>query len=220
VNGLLLIAASGLAREALTVERMLGRFDRIGILDDDPGRWGAEVHGVPVLGRVDLVGEYVDHAIVVCVGKGSVRRAIVERLTAAGVSGDRFATVVHPHVHLPVSCLVGAGSILLDGTVLTTDVTIGEHVVAMPHVTLTHDDRIDDYATLCAGVSLGGSVHVGAEAYVGMNASVREGVSVGAASVLGMGSALLRDLPPGETWAGVPARRLPQHAKLHSEVTR
>ncbi len=220
MNGLLLIAASGLAREVLTVERMLGRFDRIGILDDDPARWGEEIHGVPVLGRMALVGEYADHEVLVCAGKGAVRRAIVARLAELGVTDDRYASVVHPRVHVPTNCEVGAGSVLLDGTVLTADVMVGRHVVAMPHVTLTHDDRVEDFATLCAGVTLGGSVVVGPAAYLGMNASVREGVAVGADSVLGMGSVLLHDLPPRETWAGVPARRLPQHAKLHTEVPR
>jgi acetyltransferase-like isoleucine patch superfamily enzyme len=98
--------------------------------------------------------------------------------------------------------------VLLAHTVLTANVHVGDHVVAMPHVTLTHDDQVSDFVTLCAGVSLGGTVCVGAGAYLGMNASVREGVSLGTDAVLGMGAALLTDLPDGETWAGVPARRL------------
>ena len=70
---------------------------------------------------------------------------------------------------------------------------------------MTHDDIIGDYATLCAGVVLGGGVHVGARAYLGMNASVRQDLMVGRDSTLGMGSALVRDLPELQTWAGVPA---------------
>ena len=93
-------------------------------------------------------------------------------------------------------------------TVLTADVHIGRHVVVMPHVTLTHDNRIEDFATLCAQVVLGGSVHVGEAAYLGMGSSVREGIAIGTEATLGMGAVLLEDLPAGATWAGCPARPL------------
>ena len=78
----------------------------------------------------------------------------------------------------------------------------------MPGVTLTHDDVVEDFATLAAGVSLGGGVRIGRAAYLGMNSCVRERTRVGAGTRIGMGAAVLADVPDGETWAGVPARVL------------
>jgi acetyltransferase-like isoleucine patch superfamily enzyme len=78
----------------------------------------------------------------------------------------------------------------------------------MPGVTITHDDVVGDFATLAAGVSLGGGVKVGRAAYIGMNASVRQGCVIGAGSMVGMGAAVIGDIPENEIWVGVPARRL------------
>jgi sugar O-acyltransferase (sialic acid O-acetyltransferase NeuD family) len=218
---LLVITASGLARETAAACRLgstgtLGWSggDLLGFLDDDPAKAGTSVDGLPVLGTLDSVVGHPDAQLVICAGKGAARRRIAARLAALGVGTERFATIVGAGVQVPGSCEVGAGSILLPGTVLTTDVTLGRHVVCMPNVTLTHDDVLADFATLAAGVCLGGGVHVGEAAYLGMNASVREGCTVGAESTLGMGSALISNQPASSTWAGVPARELTKHKEL------
>ncbi len=214
MTGLLLVAASGLAREVLATLRAGGEPSKVWVLDDDDACWGSSLDGVPILGGLEDCQQFDSASFVVCAGKGRTRKSIVERLSGLGVGEDRYGRVVHPSVDVPPGCSVGAGSILLAGVVLTADVTIGRHVVVMPHVTLTHDDLIEDYATICAGVSLGGSVRVGTGAYLGMNASVRERAVVGAGSTLGMAAALLTDLPAEETWIGVPAQPVPP---LHLE---
>jgi acetyltransferase-like isoleucine patch superfamily enzyme len=97
---------------------------------------------------------------------------------------------------------------LLAGCVLTAQVTIGCHVVAMPQVTMTHDDVVSDFATLCAAVTLGGSVHIGEAAYLGMASCVRERVIIGAGALIGMGAVVLSDVPPHQVWVGNPAHPL------------
>ena len=208
VQPVLLFAASGLAREVLSVLRTQVDHPVIGLLDDDAALHGTAFDGVPVLGGLDAVKQYPDARLVVCAGSGRARSAIVARLSDWGVEDTRYARAIDSSVRIPSTCTVGVGSILLANTVLTADVTVGRHVVAMPHVVLTHDVAVEDYATLCAGVTLGGGVTVGSRAYIGMNASVRQGLRIGAGATLGMGSALLTDLPDGERWAGVPARML------------
>jgi sugar O-acyltransferase (sialic acid O-acetyltransferase NeuD family) len=202
----LLVAASGLAREIVSVAPRGVRF--IGVVDDDPEIHGSTVGGVPVIGGLEQVARRGDAKLAVCAGKGASRRGLVNRLREFGVMDSDYATLIAPGVRIPIGCTVGVGSILLPGVVTTTNVLIGRHVVVMPRVTLTHDDQVGDFATLCAGVSLGGAVSVGRAAYLGMNSSVRENTRIGDDAVLGMGAALLFDLPEGETWVGVPARPL------------
>jgi sugar O-acyltransferase (sialic acid O-acetyltransferase NeuD family) len=205
---LIIVAASGLAREVIAMEQALARFEQIFVVDDNPALWGKTIQGSPIIGGLDCIRPHSDTQLLVCAGQGTARHRLVKRLTGQGVSPDRYATVIQKEVRIPRGCTVGAGSILFAGTVLTSDVRVAEHVVTMPNVTLTHDDRVEDYATLCAGVSLGGNVTVRRAAYLGMNSSVREGLTVGEGAVLGMASALLEPLPDKETWGGVPARPL------------
>lgn len=205
---IVLLAASGLAREVVAVVEAAGTRQIVGVLDDDQALRGTELGGIPVVGGIGSATQITDAEFVVCAGNGSARATIVGRLIESGIGADRFATIVHPSASIPSSCRIGRGSIVLSNVTLTADVTVGEHVVLMPQVVLTHDNRVGDFATLCAGVVLGGNVSVGSAAYLGMNASVRQGVRLGIGATLGMGSVLLRDVPDGQVWAGVPAAQL------------
>jgi sugar O-acyltransferase (sialic acid O-acetyltransferase NeuD family) len=206
---LLLAAAGGLAREVMAAVRDGSTYDILGLVDDDPARTGTVLDGAHILGRLEDVRDYPSVRLVVCAGKGSVRADIVRRLGGLGVSHNRYATIIHPSVTVPEGCSVGEGSILLANVVMTTAVQIGSHVVAMPQVTFTHDDVVEEFATFAAGATLGGSVTVGRAAYVGMNCSIRQGVRIGAHAVVGMGAAVVADVPDGQTWVGVPARQIP-----------
>lgn len=214
VEKTLLIGASGLAREVLAVTREQDTHVVFGILDDGWADMGEEFDGVPILGPSERVIDYVDTKLVVCVGSGQTRKEIVTRLRALGVGPESYTSIVDRSVRNPGTSHIGHGSILLANVVLTVSVSVGNHVVIMPNVVLTHDDVVGDFTTIAAGAVLGGAVDVGRGAYIGMNASVRQRVSVGDDAILGMGAALVESLPAGETWVGVPARRLGRESFL------
>ena len=205
---LLLIGAGGLGRETAQAARdaiAAGEsWTLLGFLDDRLA--GSTVDGLPVLDEVDAVVEHPDARVLLCTagpGRRATRREIANRLN---LPDDRFATLIHPTAVLSDTSVVGVGGIYLAGSVATTSVTTGRHVVAMPGVVLTHDCIVDDHATLASRAVLGGSVRVGDAAYIGAAAAIREGRTVGRDALVGMGAVVVDDVPPGETWVGNPAR--------------
>ncbi|GLW23532.1 acetyltransferase [Microbispora triticiradicis] len=204
---LVLVGAGGFARETAQLAlASAGRWRLLGFLDDDPARHGTLVDGLPVLGGVAALP---DHArLVVCTGRPddyASRLRIVARL---GLPAERYATLVHPTAVVSATSRVGPGSVVQAQCVLTASVEVGAHVAVMPHVTLTHDDVVEDFATIASGVRLAGGVRIRRGAYLGAGALVRENRTVGAWSLVGMGSVVTRDVPEGEVWAGNPARYL------------
>lgn len=208
MSELILVGATGLAREVLALVRSSGQYDVVGLLDDDRELSGGAVDGAPVLGTIDDAPRYTHAFLLLCMGPGRAREAAAERLGSLGLHEPRYATVVDPTVQVPEGCRIGRGSILMQNVTLTTSVTLGSHVVSMPSVTFMHDDEVADFATLAAGVSLGGGVRIGRAAYLGLNSCVRDGTSIGKYATVGMGAAVFNNVPDGETWAGVPARAI------------
>lgn len=205
---LLLLGGGGLAREVLAAVRLLPEtWTPLGALDDDPARHGSELDGLPVLGGSELLADHPDAAVLLCVANAHRPLSRLRLARRLDLPEDRWATVVHPAASVPPGTTLGAGTVLLAGAVITTPLEVGGHVVAMPHVLITHDDVVEDGVTFAGRASLGGGVLVGEAAYLGQGAVVRENVKIGAGAVIGMGAVVLRDVPAGQTWVGVPARR-------------
>lgn len=103
---------------------------------------------------------------------------------------------------------VGPGCVICPGVVVTTNVTLGHFVTLNLGCTVGHDAVLDDFCSLMPQVAVSGFCRVGDGAYLGVHSAVLEGLRVGPGAVLGAGAVLTKDLPGGETWVGVPARRL------------
>lgn len=211
----MLVGSGGFGRETAELVHAINAagtgapcWELAGFLDDDEARWGVAVAGTTVLGGLERLAELPAARVVVCTGHPgnfTSRRRIVERLA---LDPARYATLVHPTASIAASCTLGAGTVLLAGAVATTEVCVGDHVAVMPQAVFTHDDRLDDFVTVGAGVRLAGGVHVQEGAYLGAGALVREHRTVGPWALVGMGAVVTADVPGGEVWAGVPARRL------------
>jgi sugar O-acyltransferase (sialic acid O-acetyltransferase NeuD family) len=209
---LVIIGSGGFARETAqavdAVNASGARWQLLGYLDDDPERHGLVIDGTIVLGGRDRISNLPNASFIVCTGRPDNYVSRLRIATELGLPSERYATIVHPSASVSTSSSIGPGSVLLAHVTLTAAVTIGAHVAIMPQATLTHDDVVDDFATIASGASLGGGVRIRRAAYLGAGSLIGENRTVGAYSLVGMGAVVTQDVPTGEVWVGVPARRI------------
>ncbi len=86
------------------------------------------------------------------------------------------------------------------------DTVIGENTKIDNQVQIAHNVRVGRNCVMAAHTGISGSVVIGDGAQFGGRAGVADHVTVGAGARIGAASAVMKDVPPGETWGGMPAR--------------
>jgi len=204
---LVIVGAGGLGREVRVLVEQLNdqqpTWSLLGFYDDVPP---ATTLPLPYLGTVaELNATREAVAVAVAVGSSHARAAVVARLSAAYLS---FPALIHPSVaRAPYQQLqFGAGCIITQGCILTTDIRLGQHVLLNLGCTIGHDAVLEDFCSLMPHANVGGEAHLETAVYLGTNATVINRVRVGARTIVGAGAVAIRDLPADCTAVGVPAR--------------
>ena len=191
-----LLGAGGVGREVLDACTHAG-IEVAGFVDD-------RAEG-PVAGR-PVVRELPDgDVIVVALGYSQPRAGVVARLD---LPDERYATVVHPRAVVASGVDIGPGAVVLGGAVVSVDVVIGPHAQVHYGATVGHDTVLARCATVLPGARVAGTVEVGEAALVGSGAIVLQGLRIGVGAVVGAGAVVTRDVAPGATVVGVPAREV------------
>lgn len=85
---------------------------------------------------------------------------------------------------------------------------IGEGTLVMSGAHIGHDAQIGARCRIAPNAVVCGLVTIGNEVKVGAGAVIKQGVSIGDNVVIGAQAMVTRDIPSGETWSGVPAKRM------------
>jgi len=216
LNPIAIFGAGGLGREVLMLLHQINK-DRpqwqiLGFYDDNRNT-PKTILDYPYLGTIaDLQNNKISIAIVIAIGNPVYKIQIRSNLHTPNFT---FPSLIHPTVANDDFQFntIGEGTIICQGTILTTNIKLGEQVLLNLGCTIGHDVVIGDYAALMPQANISGNVVLEAGVYLGANATVLPGLRIGEKSIIGAGAVVTQQIPPHCTAVGVPARIIKHHAE-------
>lgn len=215
MRDIVIYGAGGFAREVAWLIEAIGEKDGgvrpAAFVDDDEGRHGEDLNGLPIVGLEEAGERFAGGGLAVAIGAPAVRRTLTDKGRAAGLEP---VTLTAPDVQKSRWVDIGEGSVVCAGSILTTNITLGESVQINLDCTIGHDVVLGDYTTLAPGAHISGWVHFGRDVYVGtgaviINGTAEEPLVIGDGAVIGAAACVTRSVDAGVTAVGIPARPRP-----------
>lgn len=167
---------------------------------------GLEVYPEEKVGELREAG----YTFSIGIGDNALRKKIRDRFPTLP-----YATLIHPAAtfgrHQKEVVEKSAGTVVAAGVRFTNNIRVGDFGCFNLNCTVSHDVVLGDFVQLAPGAGLSGNVIVEEGVWVGAGAVVIQGRPeqkrrLGAYAVIGAGAVVTRDVGPGETVKGVPAK--------------
>ncbi len=177
----------------------------VAIGDENPALQGKDWHGIPFVDWKWIEAKKGERFAHCCIGKTAARKRICERLLSSGYG---LPNIISPSAMVSHLANLGQGNLICANVQIHPDVHIGNSNMFNVGTHVAHDVRIGDYCNINSQVNLVEKCQVGDMAYLGAGATVIKGAKIGIGAIIGANALVNRNIPEGETWAGVPAKPL------------
>lgn len=145
------------------------------------------------------------HSVIIAVGDTISRMEIVKKLPKDITYWNyisKYAIITDKLVNF------GKGSIICAGVIITTNVSIGNHVYINTNSKIAHDCEISDFVTISPGVNISGNVKINSNVYVGTNSAIKEKINIVSNVTIGMNCGVTKDINESGTYIGTPAIKI------------
>lgn len=162
-----------------------------------------QVH--PVMADEDLLLVPDTYMQVLGAGIPALRIKLLEQYDSR--SRDSWLTLIHPRSTISPSCQIEGRSIFVaSGAVISTNASLEDGSLINWNATIGHDVTVGTCSVVSPGANIGGFVHIEERCFIGQGAQVLPGRLIGAGSTVGAGAVVTKDVEPGTTVVGNPAR--------------
>ena len=209
-----IFGAGGFGREVACLIRRINDshsspvWNFVGFFDDGVEKGTSVSHFGTCLGGVCELNEWATPLdVCIAIGKGSIIKKIVERITNPLVE---YPNVIDPKVVLndEESLQMGKGNILQANCSFSCDVTIGDFNVMNGSVAFGHDVIVGNFNSFMPAIRVSGEVKIGNCNFFGVGSIILQQITVKDNTTLAAGSVLMTKPKDGGLYIGVPAKMM------------
>ena len=131
---------------------------------------------------------------VIPIGTPDIKRKIYERVCCH--RNLVFPNIISPSARLmdPVTIKMGMGNIICSGSILTTEICMGDFNLINLSATVGHNVKMGSYIVVNPLVSVSGGVEVEDGVLLGAGSAIKQGVKVMENSIVGLGAIIPKDV--------------------------
>lgn len=204
-----ILGAGGFAREILClihdINKQSQEYEILGFIDNVLKK-GTLVNGYPIIGCDDDILETTDNlSLALAFGEPCLKKKVAEKFSASNFD---FPNIIHPSVMIsaPEFVKMGKGCIICAGSMLTTNIKLGDFITLNLMCTVGHDSSIGSFSSFMPSCNISGEVTIGECVYGGTGVKIINQTEIGENVILGAGAVVAKSIPANCTAVGVPAK--------------
>lgn len=142
--------------------------------------------------------------VMVAIGDSKKRRDIVSKLPQS----TEFFTFIHPTALIGDDVNIGIGSFIGANSIITTNVTLGNHSLLNRSNHIGHDTKVGSFLSMMPGSIISGNCNLYDCVYLGTNSSVKEKINIQSLVTIGSNAAVTKNINESGTYVGVPVKKI------------
>lgn len=170
---------------------------------------GTEIMGYKIIGKQEelkeLIKRYKIDAGIITIGDNWTRKIVYDKIVNI-VPDFEFVSSIHPSVIIGKNVVIGKGTVMMAGCIVSPNTIIGEFCFFATGAILEHDCKMGNFASLSAGSLTGGKVTIGEFAAITLGVILFDRIDVGEHTVIGSGSLVTKSIPSYVLAYGCPAK--------------
>jgi|TARA_B110000208_G_scaffold77266_1_gene99001 sugar O-acyltransferase (sialic acid O-acetyltransferase NeuD family) len=150
--------------------------------------------------------DFNKYKILLAIGDPKIRKKIVSSFP----DDADYLTYIDKHAIIldHETIKIGKGSVICAGSILTSNINLGNFSQINLNSTIGHDCNIDEYFTTAPGVHISGKSNIGTCNYFGTNSSSINNINICSNVTIGMNSNVIKNITEEGTYVGNPLKKI------------
>ncbi|MFW9972900.1 MAG: acetyltransferase [Candidatus Odinarchaeota archaeon] len=211
---IVIFGSGGMSREtAFLIEEinkhLKAKYQILGYIEKEKEKKNTIISGYPILGDYKALEDMEIDGFALGIGNPKIKKKVYENEIMKIKKKLNAPNLIHPDLIFRKDYIdFGIGNIICAGNIFTTDIQIGNFNIINRKCTIGHDVKIGHFNLINPRVTISGGVEIGNNVLIGASATLLQNRRIGDDVVIGAGAVVTKDVEPGATVVGVPAKRI------------